>query len=88
VCVDQLEKRSSLRLTKEKRFYSPGTCMATRATNIQLAVSKGSKKAVGEMIPVRLATWQKEGNVDSNLATWQKASNVNGHLATWQKACM
>jgi hypothetical protein len=33
--------------------------MATKATNIQLAVSKGSKKAVGEMMPVRLATLQK-----------------------------
>jgi hypothetical protein len=34
--------------------------MATKATNIQLAVSKGSKKAVGEMMPVRLATLQKK----------------------------
>lgn len=30
--------------------------MATTPTNIQDAVSKGSKKAVGEMIPVRLTT--------------------------------
>jgi hypothetical protein len=30
--------------------------MATKATSIQLAVSKGSKKAVGDMMPVRLAT--------------------------------
>ena len=32
------------------------TWTATRATMNQLVVSKGSKKAVGEMIPVFLAT--------------------------------
>lgn len=32
------------------------TWMATKATKAQLAVSKGSKKAVGEMMPVLLAT--------------------------------
>ena len=37
-------------------MHPPAICTAPMATMAQLVVSKGSKKAVGEMIPVFLAT--------------------------------
>ena len=40
----------------KRKIQPAATWMATRATMAQLVVSKGSRKAVGEMIPVFLAT--------------------------------
>ena len=40
----------------KKKIVPAANWMATRATSIQLAVSNGSRKAVGEMMPVRFAT--------------------------------
>ena len=39
-----------------RKMQPAATCTATKATMNQLVVSKGSKKAVGEIIPVFLAT--------------------------------
>ncbi len=40
----------------KRKMHPAATCMATSATSIHEAVSNGSRKAVGEMMPVRLAT--------------------------------
>lgn len=40
----------------KKKMVKVAAWMATTPTNIQEAVSKGSRKAVGDMMPVRLAT--------------------------------
>ena len=40
----------------KKKMVPAANWMATRATSIQLAVSNGSRKAVGEIMPVRFAT--------------------------------
>lgn len=40
----------------KKNIENVAACIATAPTNIQDAVSKGSKKAVGDIIPVLFAT--------------------------------
>ncbi|MCP6116965.1 hypothetical protein NL387_27130, partial [Klebsiella pneumoniae] len=40
----------------KKNIEKVAACIATAPTSIHEAVSKGSKKAVGEIMPVRLAT--------------------------------
>lgn len=40
----------------KKNIEKVAACIATAPTSIQDAVSNGSKKAVGEIMPVRLAT--------------------------------